>query len=80
MFSMGNLGGSSTYCAQGFYQEENSDMILQCSTGALSLTATAQTNGEEIFQAGIIPQSAELTNYCAVSAFPDPANCSGYVN
>lgn len=55
-------------------------MILQCSTGALSLTATAQTNGEEIFQAGIIPQSAELTNYCAVSAFPDPANCSGYVN
>mmetsp|Transcript_41366 Transcript_41366/g.54392 ORF Transcript_41366/g.54392 Transcript_41366/m.54392 type:complete len:205 (-) Transcript_41366:2339-2953(-) len=81
-FSIGNLGGASTYCTQTNLgdNKRKSNMILHCPTGALDLTATSQDTGLPIFSAGIIPSSSELSNYCAASSFKDPANCSSYLD
>jgi len=55
-------------------------MILQCSTGSLDLAATSHLTGEAIFSAGIIPNGAEMSNYCAAGSFEDPANCSSFLD
>lgn len=67
------MGGASTYCTQQRVVNNASDIILQCTTGQLSLTAKAQSTGLDIFDVGIIPSNAELTNYCSRDAYTDPA-------
>ena len=48
-----------------------------CTTGIISLDIKTEKTGEEMFDVGIIPSSAEVLNYCMGSAFEDSANCSG---
>ena len=46
-FTLGNLGGSSTFCTQariGSHQAQTS-VILQCTTGSLDIEATAHSTG-----------------------------------
>lgn len=45
----------------------------------MSLEATAKNTGLPIFQAGIIPASAEMTNICEASSFMDKYKCSNYL-
>ena len=78
-FSMGNMGGASSYCVQTRFNQKKSSVILQCTTGLLDLDAVSDLTEEPIFDVGIIPRGAELTNYCEASSFTDQWDCSSYI-
>ena len=66
-------------CSQSHFSSPSDSVILQCTTGTMSIEATAQATGLPIFQAGIIPASAEMTNMCESSSFVDDQKCSNYL-
>ena len=45
-YSLGNMGGSSTFCTQFPFMQP---LILECSSGVLSTAKTSELTGEPIF-------------------------------
>ena len=79
-FSLGNMGGSNAICESSeFNSEGKAPLILSCSTGVISIDIKTEKTGEAIFEAGIIPSSSDVTNYCINAAFEDAANCSSLI-
>jgi len=66
-YTVGNLGGSSISCAQAPLGEVGTTLALSCPTGLISTTAQVQNN-DFAYQAGIIPNGANASNYCMVDA------------
>ena len=76
-YSLGNMGGANALCVNsGFDSQSTKPVALMCTTGIISLDIKTEKTGEEMFDAGIIPSSAEVLNYCMSSAFEDSTNCS----
>ena len=51
-FAMGNMGGSTAFCAQTPFNHAGSgsgSMVLRCRAGQMSLKATAQNTGKALF-------------------------------
>ena len=76
-YTLGNIGGSDAFCTQStFMSDEASAMSLSCPNGSvINLTAQAINTGNPMFAAGIIPNTAEVNDYC-LNTFEDPDNCS----
>ena len=55
-------------------------MLLECPVGTtIDLTTVAANTDEAIFDAGIIPSTSKVNNYCQRSALGDDDVCSDYV-
>ena len=54
-------------------------MAINCPTGLLSMDTKGYQTDELIFDAGIIPDSSLVNNYCSNSAFNDARDCSSYI-
>lgn len=78
-FTLGNIGGSDAFCAQATFMGtgDKTALSVDCPNGTvINLNAVATNTGNPMFDVGIIPNTAEVNNYCMNSAFVDPNNCS----
>ena len=74
------MGGSNAICIDSnFNQENEKPTLLVCSTGVISLDIKTEKTGEAIFDAGIIPSSSKINNFCNNEAFTDASKCSDLV-
>ena len=79
-YSLGNMGGSDAICESSeFNAEGKAPLILSCTTGVINLDIKTEKTGEAIFEAGIIPRSLDVKNFCTNTAFEDGANCSSLI-
>lgn len=74
------MGGSESLCEVARIVDPHAQINFQCQAGLLSTTAIASNTGAAIFQAGVIPQSADSFAWCSAQAFTDPVNCSSYLD
>jgi len=80
VYSIGNMGGAESLCEVARINDSHAQINLQCHAGQLSTKAIAANTGAPVFQAGVIPQSADSFGWCSASAFTDPAKCSSYLD
>lgn len=80
-YTLGNIGGADSFCAQSTFMGPASAIAVECPSGTVvSITKKADNTGSSILDFGIIPNTADVNTYCMNSAFTDAANCSSYVN
>ena len=79
-YTLGNIGGSDIFCSQSVFNTEATAMQIECPVGTtIDLTAVAANTNEAIFNAGIIPSTSKVNNYCQRSALGDDDVCSDYI-
>ena len=74
------MGGSEALCEIARIVDTRSQIHLQCAAGVISTTAIAENTGKPIFEAGVIPQSADSFSSCSATAFTDAAKCSSFLD
>ena len=56
-------------------------MLIECPKGTLvDLTTIAMNTDKPVFEAGIIPNTSDVKNYCLNSEFEDTNDCSSYLD
>ena len=67
-YSLGNLGGSEAIC-ESRTVDNQTPLILDCTTGVISIDKIAEKTGLPVFDIGIVPTSSLTNTYCSNEAF-----------
>ena len=81
-YTLGNIGGSDSFCAQSTFAGTHSAMTIECPTNSvIDLDAIATNTDKLLLDYGIIPNTADINTYCTNAAFAeeDTDNCSHYM-